>query len=169
MHPGLSVLDIIRRRMETICKYLDINMCQTSSILISVMSVRDQSSQRLSSSQLQTAQETVYSKMSGWKNKIMSNCFYLFRNENGEMDVHAGSLNPRLMRVQERKISYFIPHPNYDNVSQYFDVALVFLEKVSSLYCFWLTSFYANLATRMECIHSAHMFTNYIWDNIRGN
>ena len=50
------------------------------------------------------------------------------------MHVHAGSLNPRLMRVQDRNVSHFVAHPRYDNISQYFDVALVFLDKVTHLY-----------------------------------
>ena len=49
------------------------------------------------------------------------------------MHVHAGSLNPRLMRVQDRNVSHFVAHPRYDNVSQYYDVALVFLDKVTHL------------------------------------
>ena len=47
-------------------------------------------------------------------------------------EVHAGKLNPRLNGVSEIKIRQFIPHPEYTEKYQYFDVAVVMLDKASS-------------------------------------
>lgn len=46
--------------------------------------------------------------------------------------IHAGSLNPRLLTVKERKIKKIIFHPLYDNVSQYYDLSLLVLDEVST-------------------------------------
>ena len=44
--------------------------------------------------------------------------------------VHAGGLNPRLRGVEERNIERFIIHPDYDNSAFYFDLGLLYLDKV---------------------------------------
>ena len=54
-------------------------------------------------------------------------CFVL----SDELVVRAGSPNPRLINAVERNISHFKLHPNYDETSFYYDVAVVFLDKVS--------------------------------------
>ena len=74
------------------------------------------------------------------------------------MHVHAGSLNPRLMRVQDKKVSHFVAHPRYDNVSQYYDVALVFLTKVTHLHILHLLNFIF-VATCLLQLCPANLFT----------
>ena len=55
---------------------------------------------------------------------------FLPRND---LVVRAGRNNPRHIRSIERKIKAHIYHPKYDQRTFYYDVALVFLDKVSRM------------------------------------
>ena len=67
--------------------------------------------------------------------KSRVNCFFInsciLQFNRRDYDIHAGKLNPRLMGVEERSIERYVEHPKYDGRSQYFDVSLLFLEKVN--------------------------------------
>ena len=56
----------------------------------------------------------------------------IFLPRNG-LVVRAGRNNPRHIRSIERKIKGHIYHPKYDQRTFYYDVALVFLDKVSRM------------------------------------
>ena len=61
-------------------------------------------------------------------------CLKAFLISSDKADVHAGSLNPRLLTVTERKINKIIFHPLYDNISQYFDLSLLVLNEVNTFF-----------------------------------
>ena len=44
--------------------------------------------------------------------------------------VYAGGLNPRLRDVEERNITRYLNHPDYDNSSFYFDLSLLHFDEV---------------------------------------
>ena len=46
-----------------------------------------------------------------------------------QYEVHAGQFNPRLMGVQERKITNYQVHPDYKDPAMHFDVAVILLEE----------------------------------------
>ena len=50
-------------------------------------------------------------------------------NHRQEYLVHAGRCNPRIIGVEERKIETFFNHPDYDGRAQYFDVAVIKIDK----------------------------------------
>ena len=46
--------------------------------------------------------------------------------------MHAGNYNPRQRRVIERNITRAGPHPKYNFVAVYWDIAVIFLHEVNS-------------------------------------
>ena len=67
---------------------------------------------------------------------LISNPFY-----SEELVVRAGSENPRLITAKERKIQEVFVHPEYDNITFYFDLALIVLREVYN-FCTKVKFFY---------------------------
>ena len=69
-----------------------------------------------------------YESLKSYKGDILMNFKLRF-----EYEIRAGEFNPRLKRTRERRIESYEIHPNYDNRSFYYDVAILFLDEPLTL------------------------------------
>ena len=84
------------------------------------------------------------------------NFCFLFSDE---LVVRAGSPNPRLIISVERNITHFKLHPSYDGTSFYYDVAVVFLDKVHQFILDSLIFLYYFLETWIFLLYQPNMST----------